>query len=269
MNGSHPETIFAPMFTDFATDRRDATNRYFDLDHVPQRLSCPGFLAAERYELASAPLPDAANQPFRYLNFYYLADAEVLASPAYARQFSSRSLWTQRTAPAVVGATLRAAWVERPSPWAHSFEPRPASGPTTLLMLLEDAVTPGEPGAAPIGELNRLLDEEIVPSWLSCPGFLSCRRYESGAVDVPGPNLLPAPRFMTLYQLSAPEAVTTDAFRDALGRDIPRRAASPARSALRWQGVYAQRPSPWTVQPSALDAPPGRTATFSQAAGRP
>ncbi|MGH2470006.1 MAG: hypothetical protein ACRDGF_08020, partial [Chloroflexota bacterium] len=245
--------------------QRDASNRYFDLDHVPQRLSCPGFLAAERYELAPARLPGAANQPFRYLNFYYLAAPEVLASAAYARQFSSRSLWTQRAAPAVVGATLRGVWVERPSPWMHNFEPRLASGPTTLLMLLEDAV---EPGAAVLGELNRLLDEEIVPGWLSCPGFLSCRRYESGAVDVPGPNPLPAPRFMTLYQLAAPETVTTQAFQDALGWAAAQRGATQAQSTLRWQGVYAQRPSPWTVQPVALAASPAPAVTSSQAAAR-
>jgi hypothetical protein len=59
------------MFGDFVEELREETNRWFDLDHVPQRLSCPGFLRAERYEQVdrASPGPGETTPP-RYLNVY-------------------------------------------------------------------------------------------------------------------------------------------------------------------------------------------------------
>jgi len=50
-------------------------NRWFDEEHVPERLEVPGFLWARRYRvLEGAPT---------YVNLYGLTDADVLQSEAY------------------------------------------------------------------------------------------------------------------------------------------------------------------------------------------
>jgi hypothetical protein len=71
---------------------------------------------------------------------------------------------------------------------------------------------------------------------LSCPGVVGAERYESVNIDMPGPNATPPPRYMTIYDLEAPEVVSHPEFR---AHDLP----------TLWQAVYLQRPSPWTLRP--------------------
>src|SRR3954453_820774 len=100
------------MFGDFSDATRIETNRWFDLDHVPQRLTCPGFLRAERYELVAGVVPGpSAETPLRYLNVYYVEGPEVLEGEAYRRQVSARTPWSARRSGAgLVGPLLRGVW---------------------------------------------------------------------------------------------------------------------------------------------------------------
>lgn len=53
-------------------------------------------------------------------------------------------------------------------------------------------------------DFNRWLDEEHVPERLACPGFTSARRFVATTGE---------PRYLTLYELAAVDAVETEQYR--------------------------------------------------------
>jgi hypothetical protein len=68
----------------------DEFNRWFDEEHLPERLGCPGFLSGRRYRVVDG-------EP-TYLAIYELESTEVLESDAY-RQMLPPSAWMQRVSP--------------------------------------------------------------------------------------------------------------------------------------------------------------------------
>jgi hypothetical protein len=65
-------------------------NRWYDEEHVPERMQCPGFLSSRRFV-------SVEGEP-KYLAFYELEDPQVLESEAY-RAMQPPSEWTQRLTP--------------------------------------------------------------------------------------------------------------------------------------------------------------------------
>lgn len=65
--------------------------RWHVREHIPERMSVPGFLRARRYvALSGSP---------RYFNFYEVASPEVLQSPAYLERLNTPSGWTRSVVP--------------------------------------------------------------------------------------------------------------------------------------------------------------------------
>ena len=53
-------------------------NRWYDTEHLPEKLATPGFVTATRYH--------SADQPGRYLAVYELEDPTVVTSSSYLSQ---------------------------------------------------------------------------------------------------------------------------------------------------------------------------------------
>lgn len=65
--------------------------RWHVTEHIPERLSVPGFRSARRYvALAGHPA---------YFNFYEVDDPGVLTSDAYLKRLNEPSVWTQAIVP--------------------------------------------------------------------------------------------------------------------------------------------------------------------------
>src|SRR6202008_2948078 len=85
--------ILVPV-VDFSGMAEDEFNDWYDLEHIPERLRVPGFLACERWI-------GAENQKISVAT-YDLENAEVLESPAYnavgnhARGGGNLSVWSKR-----------------------------------------------------------------------------------------------------------------------------------------------------------------------------
>jgi hypothetical protein len=77
-------------------DYEDELNSWYDEEHLPERLSCPGFIAARRFELLES---SPEGQP-RYLALYDLESSEVLSSEAYLAMVHP-SAWSKRLLPHV------------------------------------------------------------------------------------------------------------------------------------------------------------------------
>lgn len=67
----------------------DELNAWYDEEHVPERLACPGFLSAHRYRLSEGSSPGQS----RYLAIYELESPAVLDSPDYLKLVPPTKRW--------------------------------------------------------------------------------------------------------------------------------------------------------------------------------
>lgn len=66
-------------------------HRWYNEEHLPERLDCPGFLSGRRFlSVEGSP---------KYLALYDLENPEVLDSEAYQRLVSPPTDWSQRLRP--------------------------------------------------------------------------------------------------------------------------------------------------------------------------
>lgn len=72
-------------------------DRWYETEHIPERLACPGFLAATRFRSEASP---------RYLTIYELAGPEALRSPEYL-QLTERESAESKTWRAQMTTLLR------------------------------------------------------------------------------------------------------------------------------------------------------------------
>jgi hypothetical protein len=65
-------------------------NAWYDTEHIPERLSIPGFRSARRW------VAQGRRGEGKYLATYELESPAVLTSPQYLSFFEKQSAWTQR-----------------------------------------------------------------------------------------------------------------------------------------------------------------------------
>jgi len=86
------------VWTDVPADKEDELNRWYNEEHLAERLSIPGFLSAARYEaVKSGP---------KHLAYYELESPEVLESEAYKDVQAHPTAWTKHCSPTVLGTTF-------------------------------------------------------------------------------------------------------------------------------------------------------------------
>jgi hypothetical protein len=96
-------------------------NRWYDEEHFPERMQCPGFLSARRFV-------SVEGEP-KYLAFYELENPEVLDSPEY-RAMQPPSEWTRKLTPHFTAFTrnvYRDITPELPPEGTFVFPPRAGS----------------------------------------------------------------------------------------------------------------------------------------------
>ncbi len=64
-------------------------NAWYDTEHIPERLGCPGFISARRF--------DAVEGEPRYLCLYELESLDALETPEYQHHIANPTPWTTRT----------------------------------------------------------------------------------------------------------------------------------------------------------------------------
>jgi hypothetical protein len=89
----------------------DELDRWYETEHIPEKMATPGFRSARRFR-------DAA-RPGRFLALYELDDPELVVSPEYMAQ--ELSPWATSVM-ATWTAWDRSVWVELPR-WADRPDP--------------------------------------------------------------------------------------------------------------------------------------------------
>ncbi|MBI3968836.1 MAG: hypothetical protein HY329_24630 [Chloroflexi bacterium] len=167
-------------------------NRWYDEEHLPERLSVPGFLWAKRFvALKGEP---------RYMALYDVESPAVLSSEAY-RYFLTgpgKTEWTTRTLAAAKAA--RRGVFEQINP---PGDPAPYSDETGAVLAVQT-----QPSQQMEEEFNAWYDSEHLPYLLAVPGVLRARRFRLLEGD-----LLP---YLALYDLRSTDVTGTPEWKQAV-----------------------------------------------------
>ena len=186
-------TALLVVFTDVAVEHDSDFNAWYNQEHLPERLSAPGFLDGARYEaLRGGP---------RYLAVYELESVEALQSDEYLRQRGNPTEWSRRVSPVMAaGGMIRSVYTQ--------IYP-PESAPDTQGRGMAPALQIGRMDVPPELEAgyNEYYDTVRTPANLKIPGCLHVRRYHA----VEG-----WPKYLTMYEFEhekVPETLDWEAQR--------------------------------------------------------
>jgi len=133
-------------------------NAWYDTEHLPERLSIPGFLRGSRWTaIRGAP---------RYFAMYEVERLDTLASDAYLERLNKPSAWTSKMMPHYRGMTRGLCSVTG----SHGY----GMGHVCLQIRFKP-----EPGAE--ASLGERLDGEILPGLPSRPGIGSVHLLKGAA----------------------------------------------------------------------------------------
>ena len=89
MNNATDPSGLIVIWTDIVPESRENFLEWHSREHIPERVSIPGFLRGQRwFGESSGP---------QYLTIYSTADTSVLTSTAYLSRLNSPTPWTQRS----------------------------------------------------------------------------------------------------------------------------------------------------------------------------
>ena len=86
------------VWADVPADKEPDFNRWYNEEHLAERLAIPGFLSAARYE--------AVKGGPKHLAVYELENAAVMESDAYKKVSNNPTPWTKKTGPQAVATTF-------------------------------------------------------------------------------------------------------------------------------------------------------------------
>jgi hypothetical protein len=204
------------VWAEVPADKEAEFNRWYNEEHVAERMAVPGFLNAARYE--------AVKGGPRHLAVYELESAAVLDSPAYKKVQANPTPWTKRCSPDVIGTTFIRNGYTMIHPRALSAAAAASDMAPALQLGRMDV--PAEVDA----EFNEWYNTIYVPNYEKVPGVIRGRRFRA----VEG-----TPTYLTMYEFDHPkvsESAAWNAQRDAV--PVNERMRSHMRHAPGSPGVY-------------------------------
>jgi hypothetical protein len=206
------------VWADVPVDKEDEFNRWYNEEHLAERMAIPGFLSGARYE--------AVKGGPKHLAYYELESAAVLETPAYKKVQANPTEWTKRSGPGTIAATFIRNVYSMIHP--EALAPAIAGAPMAPVLQIGRMDVP----AAADSDFNAWYNTVYVPNYEKVPGVIRGRRYRA----VEG-----APAYLTLYEFEHPKVSESPAW-------MAQRDASPVneqmrkhmRHALGSPGVYVK-----------------------------
>ena len=170
------------VFADVPAAVEDEFNRWYDEEHIPERLSIPGVLSAARYT-ASEGGP-------KHLACYELTEPEAWSTDAWQYHLINPTEWSKRMSPSVVGETyIRNVYrLIYPDPVS---EETAQAGMSPVLLVGRMSVPP-----ALEAQFNHAYNTERLPMCSSIPGYIRARRFEAVMGD---------PKYITVHEMQTSE----------------------------------------------------------------
>jgi hypothetical protein len=206
------------VWADVPSDKEKEFNRWYNEEHLAERLSVPGFLSAARYE--------AVKGGPKHLAVYELDSVAVLQTDAYKKLAAHPSEWTQRAGP----ATVATSFIRNVYTLVHPAAPTTAiaQSPMAPALQIGRMDVPREVDA----EWNVWYNTIYVPNYEKVPGVIRGRRFRA----IEG-----TPSYMTVYEFEHPkvsESAAWNAQRDA--EPVNERMRTHMRHAPGSPGVYVK-----------------------------
>jgi len=170
------------VWADVPADKEKDFNRWYNEEHLAERLAVPGFLSGARYEaVKSGP---------KHLACYELENAAVLESPAYKRVQANPSEWTKRCSPEAIGTT----YIRNVYTMIHpkAVTPEIAQSDMAPALQIGRMDVPPEVDA----DFNNWYNTIYVPNYEKVPGVIRGRRYRA---------VVGTPTYLTLYEFEHPK----------------------------------------------------------------
>ena len=174
------------VWCDVPADKEAEFNRWYNEEHLAERLAIPGFLAAARYE--------AVKGGPKHLAYYELESADVLQTPAYKKVSANPTPWTQRSGPNAIATTFIRNVYSMIHPKAVT--PTIAGAPMAPALQIGRMGVPANVDT----EWNEWYSGTYVPNYEKVPGVIRGRRYRA----VEG-----TPTYLTLYEFEHPKVSET------------------------------------------------------------
>ncbi len=165
------------VWTDVPADKEEEFNRWYNEEHLAERLSVPGFLSAARYE--------AVKGGPKHLACYELESVAVLESGAYNRVRAHPTEWTRRCSPEVIGAN----YIRNIYALIHPKTVTPEVAQSDMAPALQIGRMDVPPEID--DQFNAWYNTIYVPNYEKVPGVIRGRRYRA----VTG-----TPTYLTLYE---------------------------------------------------------------------
>ncbi len=206
------------VWADVPADKEKDFNRWYNEEHLAERLSIPGFLSGARYE--------AVKGGPKHLAYYELERPAVLESEAYKRVQANPTEGTKRFGPGVVGT----AYIRNVYTMIHPRTVTPLIAGSDMAPALQIGRMDVPPAID--AEFNTWYNTIYIPNYEKVPGVIRGRRCRA----VTG-----TPTYLTLYEFEHPkvsESAAWAAQRDA--SPVSARMRSHMRHAAGSPGVYVK-----------------------------
>lgn len=178
------------VWCDVPADKEPEFDRWYNEEHLAERLSVPGFLSAARYE--------AVKGGPKHLAVYELENAAVMQSDAYKKVSQNPTPWTQRSGPQAVATTFIRNIYTMISP--KTVSDRDVNRGMAPALQIGRMDVPASVDA----EWNEWYSTIYVPNYEKVPGVIRGRRYRA----VEG-----TPQYLTYYEFEHPKVSETDAWK--------------------------------------------------------
>ena len=198
------------VWAEVPADKEAEFNRWYNEEHIAERLAVPGFLSAARYE--------AVKGGPKHLACYELENTAVLDSPAYKKVTANPTEWTRRCSPDKIGTTF----IRNVYTMIHPGSPsRPAAeAPMAPALQIGRMDVPAEIDA----EFNDWYNTIYIPNYEKVPGVIRGRRYRA---------VVGSPTYLTLYEFEHPKVSESAEW------NVQRDAPSPVTARVRPQMRHA------------------------------
>jgi hypothetical protein len=176
------------VFTGIPAEIEDDFNKWYNTQHIPERLAIAGFQKAARYaSLKGEP---------KYLALYELDDAKVLETPEYKKLGANPNDWDRRILPQLQ--------VQARTIYERIFtcgEAPQDHAPFLLTVRLD--ISP-----AVEAEFNEWYNVDHLPKLAAVPGVYCARRYRRLSGN--------GTKYLALYELANEQVTNTDAWSKAV-----------------------------------------------------
>jgi hypothetical protein len=174
------------VWVDVPADKEEGFNRWYNEEHLAERLAIPGFLSGARYE--------AVKGGPKHLAVYELQSPAVLDSEAYKRVAANPTEGTKRWGPQAIARTF----IRNVYAMIHPAALTPAIATAGMAPALQ--LGRMDVPAAVDREWNHWYNTVYVPNYEKVPGVIRGRRYRA----VTG-----TPTYLTFYEFEHPKVSET------------------------------------------------------------